>query len=91
MMAMAGRPRERKNEQTSGNLVGVEKDVDSRKTPCGGNGLVAMELGYDYGHSSSSPTMAQPMFQIQVQKIQPRRRSGLCSHHRRVDSAVHMV
>ncbi len=71
----AGSPREQTNEQTAGNLVGLEENVSFRKTPCGGNDLVVMEVGCDYGGSRSVPTKTMSMFQIRVQENQPKKMS----------------
>ncbi len=72
----AGSPREQAKEPTAGNLVGLKSDVDSKKTLCGGNGLVAMELGYNYADSGSILTIAKSLVQMRVQQIQPKRLSG---------------
>ena len=39
-----GIPREETNEQTAANFFEIGQDVDFRKTLCGGNDLVALEL-----------------------------------------------
>ena len=50
-------PGEQTNGQNAGNLVGLGKNVDSWKTSCDGNGLVAIELGCDCGGLGSIPTV----------------------------------
>ena len=40
--------REQTIGQTAEYLGGFAQDMDFKKTSCGGNGLVAMELGYDH-------------------------------------------
>ncbi len=43
------------NGQTAGNAVGPRQSEDFWKSSCGGNGLVAMELGCDYRDFGSIP------------------------------------
>ncbi len=49
----AGSPRKQTNGQTTGDIFELAKSVDLWKSLFGGSGLVAMELGCDYGDLAS--------------------------------------
>ncbi len=58
MQLTPGSPR--KLGQTAGNCVAQKESVNFRKISCGDNGLVAVELGWDFRDSGSIPTPPRP-------------------------------
>ena len=91
MQVPAWSPREKTFWQTTGNLVRLREDVSSKKISRGYSGLVAMELGCDYGHSSFILTKTECMFQFKVQTVQPMKMSRTFVTRIRVNSAINGI